>query len=704
MSNRILRVTLASGKASKVTVPANLSQEEALKQIKASIPAGDSIVGISQVSVEEPTKSEQVAKLRQEAEDIASKVATPQASEAYGRSVDARDAELAAAKKRMDDMVAAQHSDLFSLETLKQAGRGFPKLVTSSASAIANPEKYPNAQGQLETDRWQTFADRFQLPYQSDLAQETLGDPTLLPSMLIPGVGEAKMAILGGKLIPKVEMALKAIYGAKEVSKGAGLGAKTVNALQTTAPKLIDNAVQSGASMLAPGEQDFTGNLLAGTAVGEIARGAGSLAKAGGSRLIQSVIKPGAGVDKKKLVTNLMDAKLPDSEKKVIGPFTTTEKAITDVEDAIQAYGEKETGGISRVETDQERGWNAATISSHLNDVEAEIYQRKLSRDISPEEADRMYGILASERVRLTGKKPSVFSEVPISTENPEGINVVDGARVLPDPTLLDLHRAKQDYGTKSRFDQKNTSTADPTVRNTYQLLYDAARGGIVEEEGARIAADLKARRPEHALNRADVINEKVIKNSQKLTQLVMDNLRTIEEQLSKSRPDLHPEHRTKAALDILTSTPEGAQLYEAWGKAAETANTVRSAIETYSNNLSPYNYYSREMAPLMAVREPLGKAYDRNANTYPLSLQVLLAAATGAGASQSPWGLLAGVAPAAIQSMPSGTAMYRLGEALPGAAAKINPLLMRAMPDVPQEDEPESMVNLSTLSNIKKP
>lgn len=645
-----------------------------------------------------------VAPLRAEAAKQASLVATPAASEAYGRSIDARDAEIAASKQRMADMQAAQGSDLFSLETLKQAGRGFPKLVTSAVSALASPDKYPNEQGEMETNRLQTFADRFQLPYESELAQSTLGDPTLIPSMMIPGVGEAKLAVLSGKLGPKITPILKTIYESAEAAPSMGKLAQAGATVRNVAPRAADAAIQSGVSMLGSGEQDFTGNLLAGTAVGEAARLAGGGIKAGGSRLIQSVIKPGATVDKKTLVSNLMDTNLPDSDKKVIGPFTTTEGAITKVEDAIQSYGEKETGGISRKETDLMREWNASTINRHLDEVESEIYRKKLNREISPEEADRMSAILDQERVRLTGKKPDTYTEVPPTAEDPSGLNVVEGERIMPDPTLMDLHRAKQDYGTKSRFDQKNTSTADPTVRNTYQMLYNAARGGIVEEEGSRVAADLRATNPQHALNEAAAVYNRGNTNTIKFGNLLRQKLGEIQAQIIKERPDLASADVSRAAVDILTSTPDGAKLMEAWGKASEATSAALRKYDEYRNELSRYNWYSKAMAPLMDVREPLGKAYDRNANSYPLSLQMLLAAATGSGATQSPWGLLAGVAPAAIQSMPAGTAMYRLGEALPGAAAKLNPILMRAMPEVQPENQQENMVPMSSLSSTQKP
>lgn len=525
------------------------------------------------------------SQLRQEAGQIAEKGKT--IVDDTQRSMD----EVADAKARQQAMEEAQaygnesEGKLGAVSLLKQMGRSVPKLATSIVSGIMNPDP--------SLGRLQTIADRYQLPYESDLAQSTIGDPTLVPSMFIPGVGEARAASVAGKILPAIAKGgriEKAV--APAIRMGTDVGAQTV---ASEVPDIATGEISP---------EETTKRLLMGIGGSAGAEAAGKGLVGGGRKILQSVIKPKTGSDvNQNIVDDLMGATLPDSDKKVVRAGSSLESMYNDLENAITAYGEKQAGSLDKTQKIGLLNDIGDMLRYNRVKLQSDLDNRVINEDAFNKASD----ILDMEERRLMGT-----SLTKQGTPNPI--------------SEVNLHEAKKDYGNKSRYDIKNTSTGDPTTRELYNQLYGETRGLITSSQAGGNPFDVSSV-PEEL--RASV--------NEKITPMVREVL-------------LNP-----------ATSPTERQII-----IGQIARIIRDA----QGISTPYDKYSKAMTPLMEARDPVGKALERTNRNQSLTLPMIMGASAGATSGYGiPAMISGGALPALMNANRAGTLAYRSGEAIPTIA-----------------------------------
>jgi hypothetical protein len=575
-------------------------------------------------------------KLRGEAKEIYKNVESPQAIEAYTKQMDQAYKSADEAKRKQKDYEEAQAltdtDNTFNAQaTLKQMGRSIPKLATSAYQAIVNPE---DLDGDGKPDRMQTFADRYILPYESDLAQATLGDPTLVPSMMVPGVGEAKVAQIlqkGSKYVPKItELAKPTKYA-------------------------IDAGVQSGITS-AVNDADFVENTALGTAMPVVAGAVGRGMTAGGGKIMQAVLKPKERHLERFAIEDLMSAKNPDGSN-VVGAFNTMDKVDSRVQGALDEYAQMQLAELQRVP----EGVPMDFMESRINDKIDELIRQtkaKVGAGLNPDEAKKTIDILNRERESLLRRgrgveaiKDETQFLMPTGTESPSEL-----------ASLQTVHDTKQAFGAKGRYDVTDQATSDPTVRNAYRNLYGTARDAITDTE---VHLKEMATNPQYAKTFEDYSKRK-----NKLEGLWANIVET-QKNLSSLDPAL-----VKTALGMIDRNTEYIK------KEVAQLKPIEESLAKMREGKSIYDKSSKQMAPLMTASEVLTNAEKRTSKHNPFSLTGTILAGGAFMGTQSPYATaLALLAPQAIQSMPTGTALYRGGEALQrGAGSRYAvPLMIRA-------------------------
>lgn len=593
------------------------------------------------------TRYEKASKLRGEGQAIRERdFATPEKTLDYTKRKDKEFAEIEQAKQKQKDYAEAQAlTDTGNIgnaqATLKQMGRSVPKLATSIYQAIVNPE---DLDGDGQPDRMQTFADRYIMPYESDLAQATLGDPTLVPSMAIPGVGEAKVASIlakGSKYVPQAE--------------------KVIKATEKPLRYAIDAGVQSGLNT-AVNDGDFSDGVIAGTAVPAVAGILGTGAKQFGGKIIQSVLKPKERHLERFSVDKLMSAKNPDGSN-VIGAFSTMDKADNRVQGAIDEYTKMQLEELQRIP----EGVPMDFMESRINDKIDELIRQteaKVGAGLNPDEGQKTIDILNRERESLLrrGRGVDAVKEktqylIPSGTEKPSEL-----------ASLQSVHDTKQSFGAKGRYDVTDQATSDPTTRNAYRNLYGTARDAITDTE---VHLKEMASNPEYAQTFNDYSKRKDM-----LESMWANNVAT-----QKSIPDLDPE-LVGTALGLIDRNTEYIK------REMMALKPVEQQLAKMREGKSIYDISSKQMAPLVTASEVLANAEKRTSKYNPLSLTGSILGIGALGATGSP--LLTGLgilAPSVIQSMPVGTGLYRGGQALQGGGSKYAvPAMIRAQDEL-QED-----------------
>ena len=549
------------------------------------------------------TNYEKASQLRQEGANIAEKGKTISAD--TQRSMD----EIQSTKDKQQAMEEAQaygnnaSGKLGANALLKQQGRSIPKLITVMPSLATDLWKRYKL-GDTSVHPGENFADRYALPYESDLAQEVLGDPTLVPSMFVPGVGEERALNIASKVLPAIAKGGKIEkFVAPALRMGTDVGAQTV---ASEVPDIATGEVSP---------EETTKRLLMGIGGSAGAELAGKGLVTGGRNILQSVIKPKTGSDvDMQVVDELMGATLPDSKKKVIGAFSSLSTMYKDIEDAITAYGEKQAGSLDKTQ-------NIGLINNINNEIK--VLRRNLqsdldSRKINEEAFNKASDILDMEERRLMGTSlTKTGTPSPISEMN--------------------LHKAKKDYGDKSRYDITNSATSDPTSRETNRDLYAMTRKLITDSQLNDLIkqGNVVGRSIDTPTGTAEKIKQ--------LTALVKDENLPIDE----------------------------------WTKAF---HDLRNLLSSTMGNLTDYGNYSKAMAPVMNARDPVGKALERTNRNQSLTLPMLMGATAGGASGHGLTGTIAGaLIPTLLNAPIAGTTAYRAGEAIPTLADRYAiPALMR--------------------------
>jgi hypothetical protein len=566
--------------------------------------------------------------------------ATPEKTLAYTERMDQVYKDADEAKRKNQDMQDAQSLSQSkggfgsANATLKQIGRSVPKLITSAYQAIVNPE---DVDGDGKPDRLQTFADRYQLPYENELAQAVLGDPTLVPSMAIPGIGEAKVAQI--------------------LQKGAKYSPKVVQLAKPT-KYAIDAGVQAG---VATGSgADFDEGMLMGVAGQGVPEVIGQGTKALGGKIIQGVVKPAKKLLNKYDVDVMMSAKNPDGSS-VVKPFTTISGALGNTDESIKKWSDLQLSEIKRL-SEQAGGSSSEFTYNMINDRIDNLVREitdKVGAGMTEDQAKRAIAIIEQERGTLLRNSPSINAmREDLGRFQPTGEPIA----TAPKADLESLHAQKQTYGDLGRFDVQNTATSDATARDAYKKLYGVARDAITDTE-----VHLR----EYASNPAYKEIYDTMKGMKDFNTLTWDKV----QQLKKNMPE-------NQEMINLANSMINRQTNFVGGRNQQIANMSKQLGEMRQGK-SIYDISSKEMSPLITAQEVLEDAEGRTGKHNLLSLTGGLAGGAMYGASENPFlALGALLAPQMLQSMPTGTALYRGGEKLmqaPSASKYYVPAMIRA-------------------------
>jgi len=354
---------------------------------------------------------------------------------------------------------------------------------------------------------------------------------------------------------------------------------------------------------------------------------------------------------------------------KVVKPFSSVEGAAKNMETALDSYSEKQLENIKRLSAEMDYGIGGvkevgaeaymtqiAKVNKAIEDLRRSTFAR-IGKDLNEVEATKVMDILDMEQQRMqrmltkeggpAGESPLVKRAFPTGkTINPEyGLT----------PTLESLHESKKAFGKKGRYDLTDASTSDPLTRDTYKQLHDAARETISSTEAHAV---LYEKSPEYrqlsddtwiAGAEADLLDNKLIRM-------------------------LDAGDDGRAAQDVADAYRAANGMFE--------RGTAR--MKKMQEGASQYDVVSATMAPMVESSKVLEAAGERIGKKDVFGLPNYLAAAALGGGTQDWKGAIAGaVLPTLIQGMPTGTALYRAGEALPGAVGRYAvPAGIRAVPE----------------------
>jgi hypothetical protein len=314
------------------------------------------------------------------------------------------------------------------------------------------------------------------------MTQQIAGDPTLVPSMLIPGVGEAKIANVLSKAIPvakasKMGKVGKYFLDPSYIAKGAD---NLVQSAVVEAPDVLEGRGSVS---------DIAGGAMIGQSLGTGLEVAGKAIKAGGKKIIESTTKPKIGG--KFDTDQLMNAKNPDG-KNVVGAFSSVGGVVESVYDALDKWSKKQAKSIPEGKID---------MLGKINDLKEEYYQKAFKKEITPADYEKVIGVLDEEAKRFSfGEKPQVDMYGNLIQEVP----------------FQGVHNAKMDVGKKGRYDRSNPDKAEPIQREAYRDSYGlysdilgGAEGNPAYKEATSAMAPLMGAKPD--LERAE---ERIAKNN----------------------------------------------------------------------------------------------------------------------------------------------------------------------------------------------
>lgn len=296
-----------------------------------------------------------------------------------------------------------------------------------------------------------TFVEDVTTPYQNPLAEEVLGDPTLIPSMFVPGLGEVRAT----RMIPKV-----AEYIGRRGAEGA---------------------MQNVASDIAMGKVEDVGDIASSATMGTLGGAGGSAVadivgkgvKAGGKKILQSRWK-GEGAD----IEKAMSAKSP-SGKSTIKPFRSDEEILNTVQNDLDKYQALQGKSIEDI--------NVNDVEDALSNLATKYDIELQLKKITPEDYDKNIGILQSEYGRFVGRKvePENLPWTPRSMEEGSPIPSLISLSSYP---ASEVHNAKVHTGKLSRYDiQNQAETSSKLVRDAYKYINKEYNRIITEAEQANV-------------------------------------------------------------------------------------------------------------------------------------------------------------------------------------------------------------------------
>jgi hypothetical protein len=278
---------------------------------------------------------------------------------------------------------------------------------------------------------------------------------------------------------------------------------------------------------------------------------------------------------------------------------------------------------------------------------------------MTEDQAKRAISIIEQERGTLLRNSPSINAmREDLGRFQPTGEPIA----AAPKADLESLHAQKQTYGDLGRFDTQNTATGDATARDAYKKLYGVTRDAITDTE-----VHLR----EYASNPAYKEIYDTMKGMKDFNTLTWDKV----QQLKKNMPE------NQEMVDLANSMINR-QTNFVGGRNQQIAGMGKQLGEMRQGK-SIYDISSKEMSPLITAQEVLEDAEGRTGKHNLLSLTGGLAGGAMYGASENPFlALGALLAPQMLQSMPTGTALYRGGEKLmqaPSASRYYVPAIIRA-------------------------
>lgn len=664
--------------------------------------------------VDAVNRYEQARKLRGEAKEIYKNVESPEAIEAYTKKMDKLYKEQDEAKAKQERMESSQRmaSGEPTAKTIPGAmAQGFSDYakqggrVANLAKAVGGvpvdlirkyelTSDFPFVKNeQPNMDLTDNFGDRLLLPFDNDLAEGVLGDPTFAPSMAIPGVREAKMASLlskAGKILPSAEKVEKVLTKApalnRALKESKGVAPKVINKY---AVNLADNAIQGTVSGVANPEQSMGENLLIGSGAQAGANLLGRSSKAVGTKLIESTLKPSKAKKQQFSVDKMMGATNPDGTK-VIGAFTSAAGADTKLTDAMEEWVQVQMPTIKKLSDDiqglrakaqrqtlspEEKaklGLLSNLIDGTINDARNNV-KSSFGKSMNETEVNKALDIIDMEERRL---KVSIPYELGKRMGVDGAGNPLARAREYPD--FMSVHEAKKAFGKKAKYDKTDATSGDPMVRDLYRDLYEGTRGTITDAEKRYIQMieDPKTAQYEATLNFVNSNMDKYLKGKDfhKKYQLPVS-------MGGLGYPGYIPNVKDMESNSTMDYTnPKWMAMFES---QLEQAKWRPAPLE----GASTYDKASTALSPILnslGVVEEANARMDKN-NLFGLSNY--LAANAAGTASGGDWkAALAGmILPTLTQSMPTGTALYRGGEKLQKGGRYAVPTMIRA---IPQEDE----------------
>lgn len=299
----------------------------------------------------------------------------------------------------------------------------------------------------------ESFVESVTTPYQNPLAEEILGDPTLLPSLFLPGVGEVRAA----KIVPKV-----AEYIGRRGAEGA---------VQNVASDIAMDRIHGVGDV---GKSAVTGTLggAGGSAVADVA---GKGIKAAGQKILQGRLKGTSGE-----IEQIMSAKTPEG-KNVIKPFRGEEDIDKAIRENMKKYHSLQGASIDKVNAQRE------DLQTRFDMLESEYTHAHDIKKLDKQDFDRVMAVLNGERDRLGIPRPN--HEVAPGDVYPTAVEVTGEI-----PAKY-VHNAKVDVGGKSRYDIENpVATASKLDRDTYKDIYKMYSDAVVlaEKEGNKIPPHVK--------------------------------------------------------------------------------------------------------------------------------------------------------------------------------------------------------------------
>jgi hypothetical protein len=637
--NKYIIYTDESGSTFSMMIPEGYSDDEVKTHIKnngGAIARESAIIGSSEDDA--VNRYSQAAKWLKEGKQIGSPENVKRVQDKV-QADEVREEEDADRERTRIEAVAYQNQEPSATGAkalLKQMGRSVPKMVTSAYEAIVNPDP--------DIGRVQTFADRYQMPYENDLAQQIAGDPTLVPSMLIPGIGEAKIASVAGKIIPKV-------------LKGGKAERYLMKPTQELAKKIIDNTVQS-AVFEAPDAIDGRGDardvatgMLAGTGIGSGLELAGKAGKAFGRKVVQSTVKP--KIESAFDADALLDATNPNGSN-VIKPFSSIGQIFSQMDNGVKKWTEKQAEAIPE--------GNSNTLEL-INRLRYKYKQEFNSGSLTPAKYEKKIAVL-DEQEQVLSRNADIGEDIRPAETDLEEYPLYENAN----KNDAEKYRYKVEFGRINKLNQRTKKV-------------ELFNGEMTKEQRKR-----SAQYPYPKFYKEIPVEQRPLPNEP--TMLDEFDIREIITKPEKRTPYIKTPnkniHNAKVSSgkdarftmeNMSLSDPTKREVYR------DIYGGLSDILGGPIDNPTPYREATQAMAPLMASRKDVSKAVDRidKLNIIPLTSAIL--AGQGLTSDDPRLGAL-GLLPMLTQGTRIGTSAYRIGQRMPELSRYAIPLGIRASED----------------------